>query len=74
MDPDAERVCLLLASLVPPLWQNVIMKPALKRWDLEFATPREREMARVQNRKAGWPDWVAQEEPARIGVAATVGI
>ncbi|WP_428630030.1 alkane 1-monooxygenase [Sphingopyxis sp.] len=49
-------VC-FFAALVPPLWHNMIIKPALKRWDNELATPEEREMARAQNKAAGWPDW-----------------
>ncbi len=62
-----------LSALIPPLWHNVIIKPALKRWDLEFATPEERAIGAEQNRKAGWPDW--QNEPgAEVGKAATVGV
>lgn len=49
-------VC-FFSALIPPLWHNIIIKPALKRWDNEMATPAERELARVQNRAAGWPDW-----------------
>jgi hypothetical protein len=49
-------VC-FFAALIPPLWHNLIIKPALERWDNELATPTEREMARSQNRSAGWPDW-----------------
>jgi p-cymene methyl-monooxygenase len=49
-------VC-FFAALIPPLWFNVIVKPALKRWDLEFASAEERALAAEQNRKAGWPDW-----------------
>lgn len=45
------------SALIPPLWHNLIIKPALKRWDNELATPEERELARAQNRAAGWPDW-----------------
>jgi len=45
------------SALVPPLWHNLIIKPALRRWDNELATPEERAIARTQNRKAGWPDW-----------------
>jgi len=62
-----------LAALVPPVWHNLIIKPALKRWDLEFANPEERNRAARQNREAGWPDW--QNEPgAEVGRAATVGV
>ena len=49
-------VC-FLAALIPPLWHNSIIKPALKRWDNEMATPEERALARAQNAAAGWPDW-----------------
>jgi p-cymene methyl-monooxygenase len=49
-------VC-FFSALIPPLWHNIIIKPALKRWDNEMATPAERELARAQNRAAGWPDW-----------------
>jgi p-cymene monooxygenase len=49
-------VC-FFSALIPPLWHNLIIKPALKRWDNEMATPPERELARAQNRAAGWPDW-----------------
>jgi p-cymene methyl-monooxygenase len=49
-------VC-FLSALIPPVWSNVIIKPALKRWDLEFATPEERKLAQAQNEAAGWPNW-----------------
>jgi p-cymene monooxygenase len=65
-------VC-FLAALVPPLWHEMIIKPALKRWDQEFATQEERERAAVQNAEAGWPDW-QNESGASIGKAATVGV
>lgn len=45
------------SALIPPLWHNWIIKPALRRWDNELATPQERELARAQNRVAGWPNW-----------------
>ncbi len=65
-------VC-FLSALIPPLWHEVIIKPALKRWDLEFATAEERQMAARANEKAGWPDW--QREPGvQVGNAATVGV
>jgi len=65
-------VCFLTA-LIPPLWHEFIIKPALKRWDLEFATAEERAIAAQQNAEAGWPDW-QNESPALVGKAATVGI
>lgn len=49
-------VC-FFAALIPPLWEKTIIQPALKRWDLEFASADERALAREQNKKAGWPDW-----------------
>jgi p-cymene methyl-monooxygenase len=62
-------VC-FFSALIPPLWHNMIIKPALKRWDNELATPEEREIARVQNRQAGWPDWFGQEQGRVSTVAA----
>lgn len=59
-------------SLIPPLWHERIVKPALKKWDLEYATPAERALAREQNRQAGWPDWVG-DAGDEAGKAATVG-
>ncbi|MDB5987888.1 MAG: monooxygenase [Nevskia sp.] len=65
-------VC-FLSALFPPLWHEAIIKPALKRWDLEFATAEERVLAAKQNEAAGWPDW--QHEPGvNVGKSATVGI
>ncbi|MGQ0622622.1 MAG: alkane 1-monooxygenase [Panacagrimonas sp.] len=65
-------VC-FLSALIPPLWHEVIIKPALKRWDAEFATKEELVIAAKQNKAAGWPDW--QNEPGiQIGKAATVGV
>jgi p-cymene monooxygenase len=60
-------VC-FFSALIPPLWHNVIIKPALKRWDNEMATPAERELARAQNRAAGWPDWF--NERSGVGTSA----
>jgi p-cymene methyl-monooxygenase len=57
------------AALIPPLWHNAIIMPALKRWDNEMATPEERELARIQNREAGWPDWFGEEQ-GRVAQAA----
>lgn len=53
-------VC-FLAALIPPVWDRYIIKPACRRWDMEFATPGERELARAQNLAAGWEDWFAEE-------------
>lgn len=50
------------SALIPPLWHNLIIKPALKRWDNELASPEERALAREQNRAAGWPDWFDDED------------
>jgi p-cymene methyl-monooxygenase len=61
-------VC-FFSALIPPLWHNAIIKPALKRWDNEMATPEERELAKAQNKAAGWPDWF-DETPAAGNMAA----
>lgn len=57
------------AALIPPVWHHFIIMPALKRWDNELATPEEREIARAQNRAAGWPDWF-DGKPAAAYAAA----
>lgn len=54
-------VC-FLAALIPPVWEGLIIKPALKRWDMEYATPAERKLAREQNLAAGWEDWFSTSE------------
>lgn len=46
-----------LTALIPPVWHNMIIKKALREWDLKHASVEERELARAQNREAGWPDW-----------------
>ena len=48
-----------LTALIPPLWHRMIIKRALKEWDLKLASAEERELARQQNLQAGWPDWFA---------------
>jgi p-cymene methyl-monooxygenase len=58
------------SALIPPLWHNVIIKPALKRWDNELATPEERALARAQNKAAGWPDWFGEEQGKYVAAAA----
>ncbi|MCH9826415.1 MAG: alkane 1-monooxygenase [Gammaproteobacteria bacterium] len=65
-------VC-FLAALIPPVWEQFIIKPALRRWDMEFATPGERKLAREQNLAAGWEDWFDNQNswPAS---SATMGI
>jgi hypothetical protein len=67
-------VC-FFASLIPPLWHELIAKPALRRWDLEYATPEEQALAREANRAAGWEDWIAEHETAAapLNRPATVG-
>jgi p-cymene monooxygenase len=71
-DPTAIRMpnvfLCFLAALVPPLWHRYIIMPALKEWDLKFASAEEREIARAQNLAAGWPDWFS--EAPQQGVAA----
>lgn len=51
-----------LTALIPPVWHNVIIKKALKEWDLKFASAEERELARAQNLAAGWPDWFSEQD------------
>lgn len=53
-----------MAGLIPPLWFRLILWPRLRDWDRRFATPEERELARAANRRAGWPDWLADLAPA----------
>jgi hypothetical protein len=63
-------VC-FFSALIPPLWHRKVIMPALRRWDNEMASPAERELAREQNRRAGWPDWF-DEKPiidGRMAVA-----
>ncbi|MDX9887563.1 fatty acid desaturase, partial [Thauera sp.] len=66
--PDREAIIMpsiivcFLSGFVPSLWYNAIIKPALKRWDNEYASPAERRLAREQNREAGWEDWFDDED------------
>ncbi len=57
------------SALIPPLWHNMIIKPALQRWDNELATPQERELARAQNKAAGWPDWFEAQPQGQLVAA-----
>ena len=41
---------------------KAIAMPRLKNWDLHFANAAERALAREANRRAGWPDWLAQAD------------
>lgn len=61
-------VC-FLSALIPPVWENFIVKPALKRWDNEMASPEERALAREQNRRAGWPDWFDEKPDDKVAFA-----
>jgi hypothetical protein len=67
--PDASAVRMpsvfvcFMAALIPPVWQHLIAKPALKEWDLTRATAEERRIARQHNIAAGWPDWFVETEP-----------
>ncbi|WP_439620198.1 fatty acid desaturase [Hyphomonas sp.] len=54
-------VC-FFSALIPPLWHNLVIKPALKRWDNELANPEELIIARVQNEQAGWPLWFDDDD------------
>ena len=62
-------VC-FFSALIPPLWQRQIAMPALRRWDNEMASAEERELARAQNRTAGWPDWFDEAQRSSDTVAA----
>lgn len=62
-------ICLLL-SLVPPLWYRMI-RPRLAQWDACYATPQERELAEVENARAGWSDLNPKPDLARIRLAVT---
>ncbi len=61
--PDREAIVIpsiiacFLSGFIPPLWYSAIIKPALKRWDNEYASSAERSLAQEQNRQAGWDDW-----------------
>lgn len=57
-------VC-FFSALIPPLWHEMVIKPALRRWDHELASEEELAVAREQNRKAGWPDWFDDIDPDR---------
>jgi len=65
--PDRQRIPLpsvfvcFFSALIPPLWHERIIKPALSRWDNELASAEERELAMKQNREAGWPDWLGMQ-------------
>lgn len=50
------------AALIPWVWDNLIVKPRLKKWDLEYASPEEKKLAREANRRAGWPDWIGESQ------------
>lgn len=56
-------VC-FFAALVPPVWFHMIIKPALREWDTQYATAEERRLASEQNRKAGWEDWAGTSPAA----------
>lgn len=53
-------VC-FLAALIPPIWFRWIIKPALKQWDLEYASSEERALAAKQNRDARWENWFEED-------------
>jgi hypothetical protein len=61
-------LCVLLA-LVPPLWFMAI-KPLLRQWDEEYATPQEREIAWAENARAGWHELNPQPLQHPAGAAA----
>jgi len=76
LKPDADSVRMpsvficFFAALVPPIWFRLIIKPALKQWDLRYANAEERQLAAAQNRKAGWEDWFQESQaPRRAGTS-----
>lgn len=68
LKPDASSVKLpsvficFLSALIPPIWYKFVIMPALKEWDLNYASAEERELARKQNLDAGWPDWFDEKD------------
>lgn len=42
----------IIITMIPPLWHR-LMTPKLIEWDEKFATPEERKMAEVANKKSG---------------------
>jgi len=52
-------LCFLM-SFVPPLWFWFVKKK-LKKIDLLYASPEERELAKKANEKAGWPNWFEED-------------
>lgn len=72
LKPDRDSVMLpsvficFMAALVPPVWHRLIIMPALKEWDLRYASAAERDLAREQNRAAGWPDWFAEGQNSAV--------
>ena len=52
-----------LTALVPPLWHGMIIRKALKEWDTRFASVEEKALARAQNQRAQWPDWLSESVP-----------
>jgi len=63
-------VC-FLAALFPPIWFRWIIKPALKKWDLEYASADERALAAQQNRAANWENWFGTSvRPKRTSTSA----
>tara|TARA_R110000787_G_scaffold8607_34_gene29380 strand:- start:6155 stop:7297 length:1143 start_codon:yes stop_codon:yes gene_type:complete len=77
LKPDRDAVMLpsvficFMSALIPPVWHQLIIKPALKEWDIRHASPEERELAREANRKAGWEDWLAEHEASGMQAAAS---
>jgi alkane 1-monooxygenase/p-cymene monooxygenase len=62
-------VC-FLSGFIPPLWYGRIIKPALRRWDNEYASPAERRLAMEQNLSAGWEDWFNDPRRPKAAVLA----
>ena len=69
LEPDTngpvqpQFLLVVILALVPPLFFMMI-KPLLKHWDMHYATPQEREIARRENARAGWHD-IDTPDPVR---------
>ncbi len=77
LKPDATAIRMpnvflcFLTALLPPVWHNLIIKKALKEWDLRLASAEERALARQQNLAVGWPDWFPAGEQSDVPRATT---
>lgn len=46
----------LVVALIPPLWHR-LMTPKVLEWDEKFASPEEKELARIANEKSGMKEF-----------------